>query len=283
MTSPEPRRRLHVSRLTGAAVSLLLLACLTPTAPAGAQADNVPIAFGHYRRIHSKILGEDRTLLVGLPGDYATSGKRYAVLYKLDGDSHNFLHALSASTYLLDWKPDTSRDTIVVGIENTDRGRDMRLGPGGDRFIQFIATEVVPFVDAHYKTSGFRSIAGQSASSSVALHALLQQPALFDACLLASFGLSDEGRRHLENALNGREKLGKARRKYIFVANANRDPYDANGARTKRGEQFLAFLQARASGAVLLQQRTYDDEGHVPYPAIYHGLRWLYSHESPAR
>ena len=156
-----------------------------------AQTDNAPITCGNYRTIHSKVLGEDRTLLVRLPEDYGKSDKKYPVLYKLDGAKENFLQAFSAAYYLFDMT-ENAPDLIIVGIENTDRNRDMGPDQRAENFIQFIQSELIPFVDKNYRTNGFRILCGQSLSSIFALYSFLEQPNLFDAYILGSFGLYKE-------------------------------------------------------------------------------------------
>jgi predicted alpha/beta superfamily hydrolase len=78
------------------------------------QNDNTPITYGTYRKIYSKILGEDRTLLISLPEDYSKSDKKYPVLYKLDGDKGVFLQTFSTVFYLVDMT-DKIPDHIIVG------------------------------------------------------------------------------------------------------------------------------------------------------------------------
>ena len=50
-----------------------------------AQEDGSPVSIGNYRMLHSKILNEDRTLLVNLPEGYEESTMHYPVLYVLYG------------------------------------------------------------------------------------------------------------------------------------------------------------------------------------------------------
>ena len=107
-----------------AAFFLLFLFFFVVTGFLLAQTDNAPIPLGNYRKIHSKVLGENRTLLILLPADYEKSGKTYPVLYKLDGDEGNFIQAVSATNYLSNWM-DKVPDPIIVGIANTNRERDM--------------------------------------------------------------------------------------------------------------------------------------------------------------
>jgi len=116
----------------------LAVLLLAPTASAFAQTDHAPIC-GSTRRLHSTALGEDRTLLVRLPQAYDKSSQTYPVLYRLDGDSGFFLHAVSAVHYLVDMRGQEP-DYIVVAIENTDRTRDMDPERGADNFIRFLKT-----------------------------------------------------------------------------------------------------------------------------------------------
>jgi predicted alpha/beta superfamily hydrolase len=238
------------------------IACLA-TAALCAQTDGTPIASGTYRVIHSKVLGEDRTLLVHLPGDYAKSDKKYPVVYKLDGEENNFLQAFAAAQYLLDWM-DKAPNPIIVGIANTNRNRDMGLDQQPDNFIQFLKDELIPFVDKNYRTSAFRTLCGQSASSVFAAYSFLKQPSLFNAYILSSFGLFRESvATSFYDALK-RQDLKNVGTRYLFVANGKHDSYDPDGARTKRGAQFLQSLRAAAPSGILIETRDYDDEGHVP-------------------
>jgi predicted alpha/beta superfamily hydrolase len=244
-----------------------------------AQANSAPITYGNYRKIHSKVLDEDRTLLIRLPEDYGKSDKKYPVLYKLDGNKGSFLQAYSAAYYLFDMT-DSVPDPIIIGIENTDRNRDMGPDQKADNFIQFIKTELIPFIDKNYRTNGFRIICGQSLSSIFALYSFLEQPSLFDVYILSSFGLYKESLAVLfESELKKNQDLKKVKNKYLFVANGKQDTYDPDGTKTKRAEQFLESLKQTVLSSVLIKSKYYDDEGHVPYPSIYDGLKWIYSHE----
>ncbi len=245
-----------------------------------AEADYPPIAWGHYRTIHSKTLGEDRRLLVRLPDDYGRSDKKYPVLFKLDGEKGSFLHALSAGYYLFDMT-EGAPDLIVVGIENTDRGRDMQPDQGADRFVTFLESELIPFIDEAYRTSGVRILCGQSLTSVFGLYSFLKQPALFDGYILSSFSLYKESLTELfETELKRNPALRRedaAGRVCLFVAFGTRDPYDADGSRTKRGAAFLESLRKVVPAFVRFEIKAYAGEGHVPYASFYDGLRWIYS------
>jgi uncharacterized protein len=262
-----------------AAFFMAFLFCFAATGFAQAHTDKAPVICGEYRQIHSKVLTEDRTLLVRLPDDYGKSDKKYPVIYKLDGDKRIFLNALSAACYLYDMT-DNAPDPIIVGIENTDRNRDMGPDQGADRFIQFIGDELIPFIENNYRTNGFRILCGQSLSSIFALYSFLERPMLFDAYILASFGLYKESlSQQFENELKKNQDLKKVGKKYLFVANGKLDAVDPDGSIGKKGERFLESLRQTISASVFLKSRSYDDEGHVPYPALYEGLKWIYACE----
>jgi predicted alpha/beta superfamily hydrolase len=257
----------------------LLLYCSTAISSLFAQTDNASITCGNYRKIYSNVLHEERILLISLPEDYGKSDKTYPVLFKLDGDKENFLQAFSAAFYLFDMI-DNAPDPIIIGIENTDRNRDMLPDQKANYFIQFIHTELIPFVDRNYRTNGFRILCGQSLSSLFALYSFLEQPDIFDAYILGSFGFYKESLSVLfENELKRNSDLKSIGTKYLFVGNGKLDKNDPDGTITKRGDQFLELLKQTVPSSVMLKCKVYEEEGHVPYPTIYEGLKWIYSYE----
>lgn len=259
---------------------MLLLYCSTAITSLFAQTDNASITSGNYRKIYSDVLHEERILLISLPEDYGKSDKTYPVLFKLDGDKENFLQAFSAAFYLFEMT-DNAPDPIIIGIENTDRNRDMLPDQKANNFIQFIHTELIPFVDRNYRTNGFRILCGQSLSSLFALYSFLEQPDIFDAYILGSFGFYKESLAVLfENELKRNSDLKSVGIKYLFVGNGKLDKYDPDGTITKRGDHFLELLKQTVPSSVMLKCKVYEEEGHVPFPSIYDGLKWIYSQQN---
>jgi predicted alpha/beta superfamily hydrolase len=139
------------------------------------------------RVIASKILGEDRPLNIVLPANYAPD-KAYPVVYALDGDARHI-------PLVAEGMQAAHAELIVVGVENVDRSRDMfpdplparrNQGGGGARFLEFLTTELIPYVESKFAVNGYRVISGQSNSGFFVLYAMLHAPNVFDAYLASS-------------------------------------------------------------------------------------------------
>jgi predicted alpha/beta superfamily hydrolase/acetyl esterase/lipase len=142
--------------------------------------------------IQSAALGEPRPINIHLPEGYAGSARRYPVLYMPDGGiDEDFPHVVSTLDSLVTLGK--VRPMIVVGIPNTERRRDL-TGPtrlasdsaiaphvgGSAAFRQFIGDELIPAIDARYRTTGERSIIGESLAGLFIVETFLRQPSLFD-------------------------------------------------------------------------------------------------------
>jgi predicted alpha/beta superfamily hydrolase len=187
--------------------------------PAARAADPPPpcrsTATGDLRlhTLHSAIFGNDRTLRVLLPDGYdlpANAQRRYPVLYLLDGQ--NLFDACLSDVSHREWRVDeTVRElvaagrmppTIVVGIDHAGKDRAHEYlpykdfvgdpymrEPAGKSFPDFLATEVLPFVDARYRTAPGHAntgLGGSSYGGVATLYALLARPNLFGYGLIES-------------------------------------------------------------------------------------------------
>ena len=155
-----------------------------------------PLAIGQTFTIQSKVLGETRRLNVYLPAGYAASAtQRLPVLYMPDGGlGEDFLHIAGLVQVLV--SDESMRPFILVGIENTERRRDL-TGPttsAEDRkiaprvgssaaFRQFVRQELMPEVRRRYRTTPETAIVGESLAGLFVVETLLLEPALFDTYL----------------------------------------------------------------------------------------------------
>lgn len=149
--------------------------------------------------IKSKVLGEDRVILVRTPEAYAGSKRSYPVVYMTDGDAH-IAHTSSTVEFLA--RNGRMSEMIVVGIPNTDRGRDLSptkpnqtgatgapqfaTAGGGDNFLKFIETELIPEIEKTYRVLPYRVLAGHSLGGLFAIHALISRPELFNSYVAVS-------------------------------------------------------------------------------------------------
>jgi predicted alpha/beta superfamily hydrolase len=162
-------------------------------APAPSTATR-PITIGQAHSIDSAALGQRRTINVVVPPGYAKDpGKRYPVLYLIDGGvEQDLLHV--AGVVQLGASLGRSQEAIVVGIETIDRRREL-TGPTADpellrryptagassAFRRFLRDEVKPLVARTYRTSGEDAVIGESLAGLFIVETYLRDPSLFGA------------------------------------------------------------------------------------------------------
>ncbi|HEU0052548.1 MAG TPA: alpha/beta hydrolase-fold protein [Longimicrobium sp.] len=146
--------------------------------------------------VRSPQLGNERPLYVYLPPSYATSGRRYPVLYMHDGQNL-FDEALSFGH---EWEVDQTLEAasadgleaIVVGIPNLGeerldeyspwRDRRHNAGGKGEAYVRFVAETVKPLIDRDFRTRPGREstgIAGSSMGGLISLYAYFRLPQVF--------------------------------------------------------------------------------------------------------
>jgi predicted alpha/beta superfamily hydrolase len=133
-----------------------------------------------------------RKIWIYLPADYATSKKKYPVLYMHDGQ--NLFD--EATSYAGEWGVDETLDSskkqsIIVGIDNGLLKRmneynpydTERFGKGeGKQYVDFIAKTLKPFIDKKYRTLPDKKntmIAGSSMGGLISMYAILRHPDVF--------------------------------------------------------------------------------------------------------
>jgi len=139
-------------------------------------------------QIESEALNETRDIFIHLPEGYEHSEKRYPVLYVLDGESL-FDFAAGAVEFL-----STARmpQTIIVGIPNTNRERDLWVNfePNGGyfKFVEFLEKELIPTIDARFRTQPYRIFYGFCSGAGTCLWILFTRPEMFDGYIASGTG-----------------------------------------------------------------------------------------------
>ncbi len=160
-----------------------------------------PFSIGETIEFHSTVLDENRTLNIYLPNGYSPDSlKKYPVIYLLDGSvDEDFMHVVGLVQFgSFSWI-EMIPESIVVGIANVDRKRDFTFPTnnvkdkvdfpttgGSERFIQFIESELEPFIESNYKTDSINAIIGQSLGGLLATEILFKRPDLFDNYIIVS-------------------------------------------------------------------------------------------------
>jgi predicted alpha/beta superfamily hydrolase len=157
--------------------------------PAAAQQDGDLVSIGTYRVIHSRILDEDRTLLVHLPRGYKEATVSYPVVYMLYGDHVTTYFATSVAAVDSLGSSGRTPHFILIGLMNTDRYRDLLPEANGNPtgigdFTRFLSEELFPYVEENYRTKPYRILVGPQAAANFGLYAMMKDPGLFHAFIL---------------------------------------------------------------------------------------------------
>ncbi|MFT2093051.1 alpha/beta hydrolase [Paraglaciecola sp. 2405UD69-4] len=152
------------------------------------------LKFSH--ELSSKILNENVRVTVKLPASYqANQHKSYPVFYMLDdGFNTDLVDSMIKRLHI----SNGANEHIVVGVNTTNRLRDFAptinldprgpVGEGGgaDRFLDYMESELMPYIDKNYQSSQYKVIAGHSIAGLFVVHGFHSRPDLFQAHLAFS-------------------------------------------------------------------------------------------------
>jgi len=173
---------------------LLSAACGSVRRPAPPYLERV-----HTWSMHSQVLDESRRIFVYLPPGYEERAElRLPVLYMPDGGiAEDLPHVADAVHAGGLWG--TLQPLIVVGIENTDRRRDLtsptevardrEIAPragGAAAFRAFLRDELMVEIDRRYRTNGRNALIGESLAGRFVVETFLETPDLFAHCFAFS-------------------------------------------------------------------------------------------------
>ncbi len=223
--------------------------------------------------IESKVLGETRRINVYLPPGYEKSDARYPVLYMPDGGvDEDFPHVTIDIDAAI--RAGEMRPVIVVGIENTERRRDM-TGPtevesdrkiavhvgGSANFRAFMRDELMPVIRKRFRGNGERAIVGESLAGLLIVETFFKEPKLFDTYIALSPSLwwNDQAIVHSAGKwLRSRPKLKAT----LYLASAGDDD---------RGDAVKALAAVLRADAPKGLTWYYEPRSDLQHSTIYKG------------
>jgi predicted alpha/beta superfamily hydrolase len=233
--------------------------------------------------IDSKILGETRRINVYLPPGYTESSKiNFPVIYMPDGGlAEDFLHV--AGLVQVSVGNETMRPFLLVGIENTERRRDM-TGPtenekdkkiarhvgGSAAFRKFIRDELMPQIKTRYRTTDETAIVGESLAGLFVVETFLLEPDLFDTYIAFDASLWWNDHKMIDGAaekLRARPELKKT----VYFASSGDDTAEIT-------ERFADILGSNAAPNIHWHYEKMPDEKHstIYHPAALKAFRFLF-------
>jgi predicted alpha/beta superfamily hydrolase len=277
----------------------LLLLCQIPLAAAGLLPfvhDDDPLkdspkvtastataqVLGQTFTIESKIMHETRRLNVYTPPPCESAA--CPVLYMPDGGIlEDFVHV--AGLVQVGVGNNTMRPFILVGIENTERRRDLtpptsvdedrRIAKnvgGSALFRQFLRDEVKVAVQARYRTTTESAIVGESLAGLFIVETLLVEPKLFDTYIAISPSLwwNDQA---LAKALPASMKAHADMHKTLYLTQA------AESSERPGMDALVAALKANAPSGLSWSYEAMPNETHgtIYHPAALAAFRKVFA------
>lgn len=272
--------------------------------------ENSKVIIGKTDTVYSKILGEQRKILVYVPNMQNANidvTQRYPVVYLLDGDAH-FESVVGMIQQLSQKNGNTvCPEMIVIGIPNTDRTRDLtpthivsdlpmmdsnfsRSTGGGETFAAFLEKELMPHVDSAYPTQPYKMLIGHSFGGLTAMNILINHTKLFNAYIAIDPSMWYDKERFLkttEQKLTNQKYNGT--RLYLGIANTMPDGMTVDkmlkdtSSTTRHIRSIFAldkFIKTHTQNGLKFSSKYYpdDDHGSVPLITEYDGLRFIFDY-----
>lgn len=264
-------------------MSFAFIAILTSSNSVFAQLVAEPLEFGSEVTIRSEILKEDRKLLISTPRYYDIAVQPLPVLYLLDGEEH-FYHIASLVNFLS--STEIIPNMLVVAIVNTNRDRDYltpaiserdkEVSPnagGAVNFSNFLQSELIPWVDANYRTTEYRTLFGHSAGGYFALWSMLEKPKIFSSYIAASPALQ-WGDKHILSLANNKKINESFEEEFIFLSMGDEGP-DNDTQTLNLSKIFDEYNVSDIQSTTALM----PNENHftTPHLTMYQGLQAIFA------
>lgn len=204
------------------------------------ESDAQPIARVEVVKIQSKALNQERDILVYTPADYDyRTNESFDVIYVFDSQNREMFDYTSS---IVSFLSNSTKSYIVVGITSPynatlDYSRNNDLLPvlvtekskqnfsgkyygNADNFLNYVALEVVPYVNSNYRTLNHSIAVGHSLGASFVLYSMLKKTNLFASYIAISPNLAYDDE-VLGNQIINFDYTKVKNPTYIFISNAS--------------------------------------------------------------
>lgn len=160
--------------------------------------------------IHSDILKSEQRIIVYLPPNYYEVNDEYP-LQVLFGYHSRTKAVTSISEYLsLSSAINSGRLHSIPEAITVDVGRANLYG---DRFIEFVNNELIPFIEEKYAKCNYKTLIGHSSEATYSILCMLQENNPFNACIATAPAFPDDFLESIdtsetkENFLKGKHRI----------------------------------------------------------------------------
>lgn len=141
------------------------------------------VTIGKSYTFESKKVTGSWQVQVSLPARYEQTIDVYPVVYALHGDFY-FKYAVGGLQRLMEFG--NIPEVIIVGISNESNGYFAFGSEGADRFLDFMESDIFPFIEQNFRTHADRTVMGWHYTSGFIFHTLAKRPHLFKNYIPAS-------------------------------------------------------------------------------------------------
>lgn len=225
------------------------------------------------KKINSTVLGQERNVWIYTPWQYEEyPDKKLEVIYVFDSQAREYFDLVHSVTQFLGGQEFAF---IVVGIESpfieeknqsrntdflpkaTDKETIEKYGEysgGADKFLSFVKTEVVPFIDERYPTLPERVAVGHSNGGTFISYSLLNDPGLFDAYIAISPNYAyDKGQ--LAKRFEELKPENINREKFVFISNSNEN--------SETAERWAGWSESNKKVVEIIKDEKFKSKIHI--------------------
>jgi predicted alpha/beta superfamily hydrolase len=251
---------------------------------------------GTSHTIQSKVLNEERTYFLELPESYETGSKEYPILVLLDGEVTYHSHSGILKQMV---QGGQIPEMIIIAITNVDRVRDFtptnyltnlngssavenqKTSGGSAAFLNFIEEELLPEVEANYRSNSFKILVGISHGGLLVGTSYLSEASSFNGFVSMdpSFWWDDQ---YVVKQINSTD-LEQIQNKRIYVSTADKfENFDripgVFKANINAHELFNTALKNKGISPTNIELEYFKEENHwtVALMSLYHGMQFIY-------